>query len=188
MLPCSYDQCREAKSTFDARALYSELGLEQTRQNIGVVPRIVNGDWRLFEDRKNKPGWIAQERGATLAFDLAFGTSPRVVISFLRSYEKLGSVTIGFAADGANGDRLNTIDGAKYTIDGIWPQGTMPPGDGERVSQVHSLALNVQQTQMQQRHGDGGIVGFGIQPFSQRRLLVQIERGGKFKILSVVSC
>jgi hypothetical protein len=135
-----------------------------------------------------KPGWIAQERGATLGFDLTFGNSPRVVISFLRSYEQLGAVTIGFAAAGSEGDGLSAIAGAKYSIDGIWPQGTMPPGDGGRVSQVHSLALNVQQAQVQQRHGDAAMVGFGILPFSQRRLLIQLERTGKFKILSVVSC
>ena len=188
-MPCSYDQCRDAERTFDAKAIYqkSALTLEQVR-NEGRLPCVVSGDWRLFEDRKGKPGWIAQERGATLGFDLTFGNSPRVVISFLRSYEKLGAVKIGFAADGAQGDRLNTVDGAQYSIDGIWPQGTMPPGDGGRVSQVHSLALNVQQAEVQQRHGDAAMVGFSIQPFSQRRLLITLERSGKFKLLSVVSC
>ena len=97
-------------------------------------------------------------------------------------------MTIGFAADGAKGDRLNTVEGATYSIDGIWPQGTMPPDDGGRVSQVHSLALNVQQAQVQQRHGDAAMVGFGVRPNSQRRLLIQLKGSGKFKILSVVSC
>lgn len=182
LLSCSYDQCRDAESAFDAKKLYSE------QSGLGRMPHVVSGDWRLFEDRVGKPGWIAQERGATLGFDLTFGNSPRVVISFLRSYEQLGAVTIGFAAAGSEGDGLSAIAGAKYSIDGIWPQGTMPPGDGGRVSQVHSLALNVQQAQVQQRHGDAAMVGFGILPFSQRRLLIQLERTGKFKILSVVSC
>ena len=186
---CRYDQCRDAERTFDAKTLFAEgqLALEQDRKT-SILPEVVSGDWRLYEDREGKPGWIAHEQGATLGFDLIFGNSPRVVVSFLRSYEKLGAVTIGFAADGADGDRLNTVEGATYSIDGIWPKRTMPPGDGGRVSQVHSLALNVQQAQVQQRHGDAAMVGFGVKPFSQRRLLIQLEKSGKFKILSVVSC
>jgi hypothetical protein len=133
-----------------------------------------------------------QEAGATLRFGLTFGASPRVVFTFLRSYEQLGSVTVGFAA--AAGDEAgkqqsrNKVAGAVYEIDGIWPEGTMPPGDGGRVSQVHSLALNVQQAEVQQRHGDAAMVGFGVQPFSHRSLLVRLNQPGKFKILSVVSC
>jgi hypothetical protein len=108
-----------------------------------------------------------QEAGATLRFGLTFGASPRVVFTFLRSYEQLGSVTVGFAA--AAGDEAgkqqsrNKVAGAVYEIDGIWPEGTMPPGDGGRVSQVHSLALNVQQAEVQQRH-DGRLWGAAVQP------------------------
>jgi hypothetical protein len=32
------------------------------------------------------------------------------------------------------------------------------------------------------------MVGFGVQPFSHRSLLVRLNQLGKFKILSVVSC
>jgi hypothetical protein len=73
------------------------------------------------------------------------------VFTFLRSYEQLGSVMVGFAAAGDEAGKQqsrNKVAGAVYEIDAIWTEGTMPPGDGGRVSQVHSLALNVQQAEV----------------------------------------
>ena len=64
-----------------------------------------------------------QEAGATLRFGLTFGASPRVVFTFLRSYEQLGSVTIGFAAAGDEAGKRqsrNKVAGAVYEVDGIW--------------------------------------------------------------------
>lgn len=183
-----YDQCRTPSTSYDAKALM-HLSRHQAKHPSGNHPKAVKGDWRLYEDRKDKPGWIAEEEGSILRFDLAFGASPRVVLTFLRSYEELGSVEVGFAGPvGVGETNPNRIAGSSYEIDGIWPEGTMPPGNAGKVSQVHSLAFNVQQTEVQQRHGDAAMVGFGIKPFSHRGMVVKVKRPGKFKILSIVSC
>ena len=122
------------------------------------------------------------------------GKSDNEVMRFCQSfmtelYRHVGEDTDVPAGDiGVGETDSNRIEGSSYEIDGIWPEGTMPPGGAGKVSQVHSLAFNVQQTEVQQRHGDAAMVGFGIKPFSHRRMVVKVKRPGKFKILSVVSC
>ena len=55
----------------------------------GAGWRVVNGDWRLREDRAEKPGWISEGsvNGSTIEFDVAFGRSPRLTIVYDESWE-----------------------------------------------------------------------------------------------------
>ncbi len=71
------------------------------------TPSDVLGNWRLFEDRHGKPGWIATEVGQKIVFNVTFGQTPSLAISYMRSYSLFGSAEF----------RLN---GNSYTIDGHW--------------------------------------------------------------------
>jgi len=56
-----------------------------------------NKGWKLIEDRKHKPGWITKKGGASIDFNVQFGEEdPRLIIGFLRSYEKLGNASVYF--------------------------------------------------------------------------------------------
>jgi len=59
-----------------------------------VTPLVVSGDWRLYEDRKNKPGWIATKPSSTIQFSVTLSCFPTVGISYLRSYEGVGKVIL----------------------------------------------------------------------------------------------
>merc|ERR1712039_1162646 len=55
----------------------------------------VDGSWRLFTDVPNKPGWIAQGNITDwLVFPVSFGPNPKLSITYLRSYEKLGEAEV----------------------------------------------------------------------------------------------
>jgi hypothetical protein len=51
--------------------------------------RVTNGNWKLFEDRKGKPGWIATEPESTIEFDLSFSSPPSMTLMYLQGYEKV---------------------------------------------------------------------------------------------------
>ena len=47
---------------------------------------MISGDWRLYEDRPGKPGWIATTPNATLEFPLRFGGLPRATLAYTQGY------------------------------------------------------------------------------------------------------
>ena len=59
-----------------------------------ATPTVIKGDWRLFEDRPNKPGWIATEVGSKLAFPISVSLSGSMSVSYLQSYEGVGTITL----------------------------------------------------------------------------------------------
>eukprot|EP00439_Symbiodinium_sp_Y106_P039336 s4228_g4.t2 len=53
------------------------------------------GEWSLFEDRRNKPGWISNTTdGEELVFDLKFSSKPMIMIQYLRSYTNIGEAEV----------------------------------------------------------------------------------------------
>jgi hypothetical protein len=73
---------------------------------------ISSDGWNLMEDRKGKPGWIATEAGARIAFPVAFGNgTPTVGIAFLRSYENMGQASIQILGRGGESFPLGEING-----------------------------------------------------------------------------
>merc|ERR1719356_751843 len=56
----------------------------------GVQPEVISGNWKFFEDRLGRPGWIATGRGSRIRFLVRFGSAPVLTISFLRSYQGVG--------------------------------------------------------------------------------------------------
>jgi len=71
-----------------------------------------SGTWNLEEDVQNKPGWISQTPGAHLTFPAKFGSKPTLEMSYLRSYEGMGSAQVS----------LRTASGTKDlgTLKGMW--------------------------------------------------------------------
>jgi len=66
---------------------------------IGLSPRsgirVTKGNWSLFEDVPNKPGWISQgEKGSTIGFDLRFGLAPQASVVFEQGYETFGDALV----------------------------------------------------------------------------------------------
>ena len=59
---------------------------------IPTGPVVTAGNWTLYEDRPNKPGWISNELNSVITFNLKFGEQPRLSINYL------GPSAIRFAA------------------------------------------------------------------------------------------
>jgi len=55
------------------------------------------GGWELIEERNGKPGWISDSQKSFIEFKVKFGKEdPRLIVGYLRSYEKLGNASIAF--------------------------------------------------------------------------------------------
>merc|ERR1711862_829007 len=86
------------------------LGLSESDLQCAVHPLILMdacfGDasfpadaygWSFEEDAAGKPGWIAKEgQVGTISFTFAFQTNGRVEVSYLQSYEHIGSAACWF--------------------------------------------------------------------------------------------
>jgi hypothetical protein len=119
--------------------------------------------WKLMEDRMGKPGWIANEIDARIAFPLAFGAVPTIGLGFLRSYENMGQARI----------QIVGTDGKWYPlgeIDGLW--------DNPETSKVSTTDTKWYYPK--------------VAPDTNMSLVVDITKSPrdslKMKILSVVSC
>ncbi len=143
-------------------------------------------DWPLWEDRRGKPGWISTAATSRIAFDLHFGAAPRLFLSYLRSYEGLGTAVMYF--DSAADRRL--------PLPGVY-------GEGEaqreaRVSDSFFLSINVCASEFQPSLGLSGVLGWAVPPHSAQRLTFEVAppppgadenaSSVKFKILTVASC
>lgn len=136
------------------------------------APSVLSGNWRLFEDRPNKPGWIADAKDSTIRFPLHFGPKPRLSITYLRSYEGLGEVEVA----------MNNHSGI---LSGLWDEGY-----SEKVSQSYSLWFDADRKSSVSHHeryiveNDGG---FAILPGASMDFDVRVLQG-KFKIIEVMAC
>ena len=138
---------------------------------------IVQSGWPLAEDRKGKPGWISDSPTASISFRVTFGTSPRLVLTYLRSYEGLARATMQF----------DDVPGRVVQLDGLHSAGSMA-----RVSQAAMVVMDVSHPVFQ---GDdlelSGVLGFGILPFSTHTVTFRVvprDSINKFKIISLTAC
>mmetsp|Transcript_120490 Transcript_120490/g.292407 ORF Transcript_120490/g.292407 Transcript_120490/m.292407 type:complete len:526 (+) Transcript_120490:31-1608(+) len=132
----------------------------------GRKPTIVHG-WRLFEDVPGKPGWISEKPGAVLKFRLDFGEEPKLLFTFLRTYNNIGSAKLEMNGRSAFVQGLDTT---------------------HNVSQSHTQWFMASVGISQPTLGEGGLSGFQVAPNSKNVVLTVTAPGAKFKILSVVSC
>eukprot|EP00931_Biecheleriopsis_adriatica_P119421 TRINITY_DN9463_c0_g5_i1.p1 TRINITY_DN9463_c0_g5~~TRINITY_DN9463_c0_g5_i1.p1 ORF type:complete len:568 (-),score=99.41 TRINITY_DN9463_c0_g5_i1:56-1582(-) len=59
----------------------------------------ITGNWRVYEDRPTKPGWIATEADSTISFPVLFSKKPVLTITYMRSYENMGDAWLSFGSD-----------------------------------------------------------------------------------------
>jgi hypothetical protein len=61
--------------------------------------------WRLIQDRRNKYGWVSEGDESALSdvlsFNLTLGSSPRIMVDYMYSYEKVGKIRLTLEQDGA---------------------------------------------------------------------------------------
>ena len=131
---------------------------------------VASYNWFVAEDRKDKIGWVSEEGESWISFPLRFVATPRLMITYLRSYEGIGKARMHFA-DMPN----NTV-----TLDGIVL-------GGPNVSQYFLHVFPVQ------RHGffigadrSTDILGFGIEAGSEH--VLRFDGVGKFKLITVSTC
>lgn len=154
-----FNVCRKPCSIFSA------LGGSTTQ------PTTITGDWKLYEDRKGKPGWIAVVPRSELTIPVCFGKKPRMSVTYLRSYEKLGNMDM-------------FINGKKVTLHGLWH------GHGPRVSQKFTVWSAADSSLSQQNIQDNIFsIGLSIQPNTSHNVSFVLAGGfKKMKLISVVTC
>ena len=136
----------------------------------------------LREDRPGKPGWELFREGARLSFVASFGSEPRLLLSYLQSYEGMGdaAMTIGrvwYALNGTHALRTSQVSTEFFVADGTLNQ--------------HDGIDNVPEAQLTGRPlGNAGAFGFGLKPNSSNvPVLIQLRSSvGRFKVVSLVSC
>ncbi|CAK9075342.1 unnamed protein product [Durusdinium trenchii] len=69
------------------------------RNPTGDTPlQSAGGSWKLFEDRKGKPGWITTTKSEELLFNVTFSRKPKLAVQYLRSYAQLGTAELEIRA------------------------------------------------------------------------------------------
>jgi lysophospholipase L1-like esterase len=169
----SVSVCERPLSSFTAGA----------RLHLADAVDVVSNGWRLFEDRPGKPGWISESPNATISFPLRFGPSPRIVISYLKSYNGMSNARIW----------IDDRQGEPAIVRGRYD------GTDARVSQTAVHIIHAGMTTYIPRLGLDGVIGWGLEPHSQHVLHFAVDTinedltrpingAFKFKILSVYSC
>ena len=137
---------------------------------------LATGGWRLFEDRPGKPGWIATGPG-TLSFNLSFGPVPRLMLTYLKSYEGMRDVHMHFS--GAP-ERVVTLSGLQDARGGL------------NVSQTFLHVFpTLSEWAFHPELGTAAVCGFNIHSGENRTLYLDVPDDGvvgKFKLISVSSC
>ena len=124
---------------------------------------------RRFEDKPGKPGYICKGE-EFMEFELKFGKIPRLVISYLQSYEAIG-------------DAVLSMNGREAILGGYH--------DG-KTSQTHVAFIYASHQDMQNDmagRGNIGLQGFDIQPETVHTLRIHSShQNKKIKIISVITC
>jgi len=144
-----------------------------------------HGNWSFYSDRPGKPGstyfpfsshildagWISSSDKAVLEFKVKFGKNPRLMVGFLRSYEKLGDCEL----------KLPLLHRARTVLlPGIQTE--------HRTSQVYNLNMDVKQNTFHETFGLFGVLGWGVEPNSSTIVKFQATSKKKFKLVYVIAC
>jgi len=76
------------------------------------------GGWRLYEDRPEKPGWIASSPSDWLWFPVQLGPARGLIVQYLRSYENLGDAEV--LIRGPQPERVRNLT----LLPGLWERAT----------------------------------------------------------------
>merc|ERR1711937_180004 len=130
-------------------------------------PAVIAGNWTVYADRPEKPGWISDDEGI-IEYPLKFGASPRIMIVFTQGYEGFDDAFVSMPDSSKN---ILTLQGRHQS----------------HVTQSELFVINAQQDANE--HLVGGIKGFGVQPHSEQTLRIQHKgMSDKVKITWVSSC
>ena len=127
--------------------------------------------WPLVEDRPGKWGWVSTSVAASITVNVSFSSSPRLIITYLKSYEGLGSAVFSMrrVADGI------MLPG-HFTLDGLYT--------GSKAAARHS--------QLEVFSVDAAHVWAGIVSEEELQLVGTIVDDGsgifKFKIAGINAC
>ena len=144
----------------------------------------VTSTWRRVEE---KPGVFAfvctseTPEKKTLKFEVMFGSAPRLVVAFLKSYETLGDISL-------------TLNNKTVSFTGIYDKGAARVSQMETVSLMVGLPLLAIPDRLQKfawLHDHVIYQGFGIQPLSKHRITVELLPSSqitKFVIYFVSAC
>jgi hypothetical protein len=177
-------------STCDSpTTFYSALELIGRAKRGEALEGIEAHNWPLTEDRANKPGFIAESSDAEINFAVRFGTNPRLILTYLRSYEGLGNVQMSFVGIPFPPE----LGGAANGIRSIELKGLYAPDSADfaaHVSQSFLASFQVHEEVFQDFLGLDGVLGWGIQAGSSHTLRFKaIGRDPhKFKLLTVTAC
>ena len=142
-----------------------------------------NTGWSCYEDRPGKPGLIANATGATIEFKVratATASGGDIVIGFLRSYEGMGRVRVGFNGVYSESDRTTN------TLDGLWESRTSQQ-DLAVISATALAASHLNRTLSGSGHHPSHLrLGLQLLPASQTEQ--PAAAAAKFKVLSIVTC
>ena len=155
---------------------------------------------RLYADRANKPGWIleaAQPRQRpTVTFPVRFGAQPRLLISYLRSYEALATRSSRSRGRAPSANGASTI-GHPYTLVGRHALRTSQ-ATSEFFEASSTFAQDVAPTAESALEGRAHLgnargAGFAVPPNTSGFATVRLRRpsssaASRFKVLAVVSC
>lgn len=146
------------------------------------APSVLDGDWRLFEDRPGRPGWIATKLGSKIMFPVRLGADASLTISYLRSYENVGDAKVSVYRAGRRvGDPDHPV-----LLKGLWEKRFSLP-DTE-VFYNHVGLLNLAMTREEEQAMRQSFTMHGLKSSLDYELEIELVAGKKFKVLSVTSC
>ena len=152
-------------------------------------------DWPLREDRADKPGWIAGGPNSSISFVVTFGSAPRLTLTWLRSYEKLGNADMN-------------LNGRAIRLPGLYMREDAE-GEGVAVSQSFMQTFQVARREFQAIAGvtkgvTTSLIGFNVTSNSTHVLTFTtsadtvvngsvvngtvVDGSSKFKIILVSTC
>lgn len=182
-LKCNYGDSRDSAwftAADQLKALdFCSLPTTDHSASSSATANVTAVRWDLMEDRPGKPGWIATSDDSSIAFVVSFGALPRLMVTWLRSYEKLGDVDM-------------TLNGRTVRLPGVY--GSNDADHGNHFSQSFMHTFLVARAEFQTDTGLSGVLGFSVQPNTVHtvtfRTRPELTVGGsfKFKIIAVRSC
>ena len=119
----------------------------------------------LYEDRPGKPGYICVD-DQSMSFDIQFGASPRIMVTYLQSYTSIGDAKL-------------TINGVSVLLSGK---------NTNHVSQTKTTFFYAERKENQGHYKMIGLQGFGVKPHSKHIARISSVDGNKIKIISLISC
>jgi hypothetical protein len=175
-----YPSCTTAVSFYSALSPPAEW-YARRGDGAAAAESEMGAGWALTEDRPGKPGWIfdpaaARTAGAnqsSISFLVTFGETPKLMVTYLRSYTGLGNALLS----------ADEIPGKAIPLVGLYD----PEREGQqKVSQNYLAKFDMSWDMIQLGYGVAGVYGLGIKPGATHR--IRIAADGKFKIISVSSC